>query len=139
MGAAVALAATGMQLIVGLWVLASLSPVSQSRLMGRDFVGTSGLVVAVLLTFWLLHRLANACLTDASVPQIRGTMLILLLIVVMMTATLRRAENGRHQPEAPARNSSHGVRRLLYEASARDLVGLEVQPTASARDPPIAV
>jgi hypothetical protein len=102
MGATVALAATALQLLVGLWLLVSLSSLAQSRLMGRDLVGSSGLALSVLLTFWLLHRLANACFSDSSVAEIRGTLVILVLIVLMMTATLRRAEKGRPLPAVSA-------------------------------------
>ncbi len=95
LAAIVTLAASATQLLVGLWVLLSLGPLAQRRLMGGDMVGTLGLAVSVVVTFWLLHRLAHATSATVTRAYARRTMIWLMLIVLLMTMTLRRAERRR--------------------------------------------
>ncbi len=109
--AAIALTATAVQLLVGLLVLLSLGTLSQSRLMGGDWLGTSCLALSVLATFALLHRLATASFSPANHSQARQTLFLLMLILLLMTLTLRRAE----APVRTSMNAKHADAQRRFE------------------------
>jgi hypothetical protein len=90
-GAIVALAATALQLLVGIWVLLTLDPFAQSRLLGGDWPGTACLAVGVLATFWLLHQLAACSFTRVTRSDARRIVAGLLVIILLMAAALSTA------------------------------------------------
>ncbi|MGE0758619.1 MAG: hypothetical protein AB7F89_05800 [Pirellulaceae bacterium] len=91
-GGRVALAATLLQIPVGLWMVVALAPSVQQRLMGNDPVAASLLIAAVLAMFWLLHVLAAAAFGDTSATTRRQAFLALVTVVVLMVGVLERTK-----------------------------------------------
>ena len=87
-GAWFALAATGIQIASGLWLLMVTPPASMSRLMGGEVLPTSLLVASILCAFYLLQMLASVAFGETDRKSLRWTTAMMLLTVVMMTGTL---------------------------------------------------
>ncbi len=94
LGSRIALAATGLQLPVGLWLLVRLDGLTQQRLIGGDAAATALLLASLVAAFGLLHRLASDAFGDVQDArrQARRTFLLMLLVVLLMTAMLRRVQ-----------------------------------------------
>lgn len=89
-GGRLALIATLLQIPVGMWILVTIPADRQIRLLGGDWIATCLLVTALLAAFWLLHQLAALALGDVRRGVMVRAMLAMTVIVVLMTATLRR-------------------------------------------------
>lgn len=90
--AGIALAVSLLQLVVGLWLLMQLDPLSQRRLMGADVAGTLALGGSVLAAFGLLHLLAAATMGELSLAAAHRLNLAMAVIVLLMSFTLRRLD-----------------------------------------------
>jgi hypothetical protein len=118
-GARLALAATVVQIPVGLWMIGAMGAIPQRRLMGADPVATMLLIGALLTVFWLLHALAAVSFGETSRQAARRVVLAMVLVVVLMTGVLQRSK----PPASEARVSSaagvewHGCRMLTNSAS----------------------
>lgn len=88
--AAVALIATAIQTLVGVWLMTRMSSLAQHRFMGGDAISSCLFGASVLATFWLLHLLAGIVFGHVNVRQTRLTQIVLFAIVVMMTGVLVR-------------------------------------------------
>jgi len=98
---------TLLQILVGLWLLLTLPAGAQSSLMGTDLLGTSLLGISVLSALGLMHVLSAGAMGEVDQRLSRKAMVLMAIIVVLMSATLRRVrhlEAGRVPPaEAEAR------------------------------------
>ena len=90
-GAWQALVTTGLQPIVGWWVMMSLPAAAQQRLMGGDSLHTLIFVVGVGAGLGLVHPLFAAASGDRPRESTFLTVALFAVTVVCMTATLRMA------------------------------------------------
>jgi len=90
-GARLALTATVLQLPVGTWVLFSLPAGVQSSLLGGNLLASGSLGLAIVLALWLLHLLAAVALGEFDEKTARSTGLLMTVLVVVMSITLREA------------------------------------------------
>ncbi len=106
-GARLALVSTLLQIPVGLWLLVELSPFAMNALLGHDLLTTSLFVVSIVLALLLMHLLANVALGTVTRKALLWSVGVLLLVVLLMTATLhymQRQRSGDVHGPAP-----HGV------------------------------
>jgi hypothetical protein len=87
--AGAALAATLLQIPVGIWLLMRLEPLAQHRLMGSDLGGTLALSSSVLTAVWLMHHLATAAMGEPTLRDARRIRTGMMIVVLLMTAALR--------------------------------------------------
>ncbi len=87
--AIVALIATFLQIPVGIWLLVSMPVATRTALMGGSLIGSMAFVVALVGTILLLQRLVNIVLGDFDHRTLRGAGWLLLVVIVLMTCTLR--------------------------------------------------
>jgi hypothetical protein len=99
-----AFVATGLQLVVGLWLLATTPPDLQARLTGSSLWPTVFLVVSIGCALWLLRELANVALGEATRGAMIRCMIALTVVVVLMTAArqLSRQRDAVATPGPPA-------------------------------------
>jgi hypothetical protein len=90
-GAGIALAATLLQLPLGVWVLVEMPPAVQQSLLGQDGVATTMLVGSIIAAVALMHQLAAALLANAERKFVLRSLVLTVLTVLMMTGTLHRA------------------------------------------------
>jgi hypothetical protein len=88
-GGGLALAATLLQIPVGVWLLMETPVLRQTSLLGGDLVGTSLLGAGVLAAVALLHHLAGMAMGDSRRPLVLRTAVLLLGVILLMTAALR--------------------------------------------------
>jgi len=87
--AVIALLASLLQVPVGIWVLATLSGAERNTLTGGDPIASLMFVSGLLLTFLLLQRLASIAFGDVQPGTLRRVGILLIVLVLVMTATLR--------------------------------------------------
>lgn len=88
----IALATTAVQILVGTWVLVQIGPVAQNRLLGGDWIATTLLAAALLMVFALLQRLAELSFSPPDKGKTRQALLWMILVILLMTGSLRFAE-----------------------------------------------
>jgi hypothetical protein len=96
-GAMIALAASLVQLVVGVWVLLELPLRVRHALIGDDWLATGLFFAAIVGTFGLLHALAVAGLGETSDGSVRRCAALMLAVTVLMTGVL---ETARHAERA---------------------------------------
>jgi hypothetical protein len=84
------LAATALQLPVGLWTLAALPTASQSRLMGNDEIATALFLVSMVLALWLVRELAAVAMGETTRAVLIRAIAAMLVVVTLMTAMQRQ-------------------------------------------------
>ncbi|MCA9199333.1 MAG: hypothetical protein KDA87_17425 [Planctomycetales bacterium] len=89
-GARITLFASSLQILVGIWVAYSLPRVSLNKVVGQDMAATACLGVSALLTFLLLQLLTPLAFGEWKKSAVVRCKLLLMLIVVLMTHTLRK-------------------------------------------------
>ncbi|MEZ6115889.1 MAG: hypothetical protein R3C28_04860 [Pirellulaceae bacterium] len=89
-GARITLFASALQILVGIWVAYSLPRVSLNKVLGQDMAATACLGVSALLTFLLLQLLTPLAFGEWKKSAVVRCKLLLMLIVVLMTHTLRK-------------------------------------------------
>ncbi len=94
-GGRLALAATVLQLPVGLWMLAAIAPASQSEILGGSALGTALFFAAMLAALWLLRELAGVALGETAKPVLLRSLAALLVTLVLMTALQRQTRPPR--------------------------------------------
>lgn len=101
-GARLALVPSLAQFPVGLWLLVTLPAFEQSRVLGADITISVLFGFSVLLAFWLLHLLAAIAFGDVRLELQMRTVVVLVLVVMLMTAVLRKLNNplGPPRPES---------------------------------------
>ncbi len=99
-GGRIALVPTLLQIPIGLWVLLNLPNDGPRRLMGDDLAGTILLGLSVVLALLLMHQLSSVAMGNTKRSALIRSVVVMILIVVLMTGTLRRAKTGAHADEA---------------------------------------
>jgi hypothetical protein len=79
-----------LQLPIGLWLLMSLPGTWQARAMGEDPIATGMLLTSLVLSFFLLQDLASIVFGEVQLRLSWRTLLLMALVVLLMTGTLRR-------------------------------------------------
>jgi hypothetical protein len=95
-----ALAASVLQLPVGLWTLVALSPESQSRLMGGSGLGMALFMLSLAAALWLMRELVNVALGDGTRPALIKSMALMLATVTLMTAMQQQTRGPAPSPTA---------------------------------------
>lgn len=90
-GGRLALLPTLGQLLVGIWVTLALPEEARFAVMGEDAWASGLLVLSILAALALMHHLTALALGDASAKTVWRCGLLMALVIVLMTATLRRA------------------------------------------------
>jgi hypothetical protein len=85
----VALISTLLQILVGIWLLASTSAATRNALMGGSLASSLGFVAALTGTLLLLQRLVGIVLGDCDPSTLRGAGWLVLIVILLMTCTLR--------------------------------------------------
>lgn len=91
-GAMVALGATLLQPLAGMWLLLHLRPAARYALLGGSVAGTALLAAGLAASLALVHLLLSASLAPPGPRRVLHTALTLLLVVVLMAATLHRTK-----------------------------------------------
>jgi cytochrome bd-type quinol oxidase subunit 2 len=81
-----ALIATGLQLLVGLWLLATTPADMQAQLTGAAWLPTICLVTSLILVVWLLRELADLTLGEPTRGGLIRTMIAMTSVILLMTA-----------------------------------------------------
>ncbi len=89
-GARLGLLASVPQIPVGIWIAITSPRPTQLALLGGDLVSSSLLAASILLTLALLHSLAAAAWGDSHRKHQLQAVAVMLLVVFLMTAVLRR-------------------------------------------------
>jgi hypothetical protein len=126
-GAAIALAASVVQLAIGLWVLLELPPASRNALMGDDWLGTVLFFSSFVAVLGFLRVLASVVVGDTGTAAASQSTVLLVAVVLLMTASLTRS---RHvlSLESP----SFGLKAEIGRPGAR-------QTSAASLPPPWAL
>jgi hypothetical protein len=91
-GALLGLVATLVQVPVGFWVTLRLPESARSPLMGGDLFATGLFLTSIGLALALLHQLAAIALGDVEARPIRRAMVVLVVLMLLMVGTRRRAD-----------------------------------------------
>lgn len=99
-GGRITLIPTLLQIPAGIWLLLQLPAESSNRLLGADAIGTVLLAFSLVMALSLMHQLAAIALGDTRRKVLVRAMLVLMVVVLLMTGTLRRSRS-----TIPARNT----------------------------------
>lgn len=113
-GARLALAATALQMPLGIWLLTTLPRASQNLVMGRNLLATGLLIAAVVASLGLMHLLASLALGDVEPRMVRRAAMLLVAIVTLMVGT-RVAVRHDLRRNSPAQRGTHVERGDLLE------------------------
>jgi hypothetical protein len=97
---AVALAASTLQIPVGLWLLGTRGAGNRDAILGGELLAVLLFAGGVLGALWLLQSLLAVTLGERGAIS-RATVAI-IIVTVLMTATLRTARDGKTKPDAAA-------------------------------------
>jgi len=89
-GARIALVASLMQIPVGLWLITTLAPSARGSVLGSDLLTTGLFLAAMVAALGLLHYLSTAALGETDRRHSRTTLVMLVLVILLMTGTLRQ-------------------------------------------------
>lgn len=89
-GARLALAATLLQFPVGVWVVLEMSEAAREPLMGGDWLATGLFLIALLFSVQLLHLLSAIALGDTEARQVRRSVAVMTVLVLLMVGTRLR-------------------------------------------------
>ena len=103
-GGRVALAASLLQLPVGLWVLTTVPAATQGRLMGDNALTTTAFALSLLAVFWLLRELAAIAMGETERRQLLRSMGLMTLVVLLMTASHHLARGKLTKPLSDVRS-----------------------------------
>lgn len=76
-----------LQLPVGLWVISSLPPGSQSRIMGSSGLATVFFLSGIVAALWLLRELVSIAMGETARSNLIRAMSAMVVVVVLMTGT----------------------------------------------------
>jgi len=116
-----ALIVTAMQIPVGSWLLVSLPPSARASMMGYSAIASLAFVGALLLTFLLLQRLLTIAIGTVEPRDLRQASWILVVLVLLMTATLYES---RH-PRQPLRTDSVDASPSVVDTSPRKVGAIQ--------------
>jgi len=93
--AAVALLSSVLQIPVGIWVLATATGTERNALTGGDPLTSLLFIGGMLLTFLFLQCLTAVAMGQFDSGSLRRVGLLLVVLILLMTATLRGSRRGR--------------------------------------------
>jgi hypothetical protein len=94
-GGRISLAATMLQIPVGVWVLLALD--NSRAVMGGDWAATGSFIAAVVAALGLMHHLAALAFGDVHRNSVRSAVTLFVVVVLLMTSTLVLARRGEHR------------------------------------------
>ena len=97
-GGRVALAATLLQIPLGMWLLLNSPQAEQSRLMGGDWLATGLFLASLIAAIALMHQLAAIALGSGDSRNIKIASVTLVLTILFMSATLLLARGDAFRP-----------------------------------------
>jgi hypothetical protein len=112
-----ALAASVLQLPVGLWALIMLAPDAQGRIMSSGALGMVLFLLSLAAALWLIRELVNVALGDGTRPALIRVMALMLTTVVLMAA-MQQHTRVSYQPEAHSLRNPSEEEPSVPEASA---------------------
>jgi len=89
-GARWAMLATLLQVPTGLWLISTLPPSARSTVLGTDFLTTGLFIAAMVAALGLLHYLSGLAMGETERRQILSCAAALVIVVLLMTGTLRQ-------------------------------------------------
>jgi hypothetical protein len=92
-GALLALVPTLLQIPSGLWITLEMPAAARDPLLGGDWVATGLFATSFLLTLQLMHALAGIAMGDRQPRQVRSSIAIMMLVVVLMVGARGRAQD----------------------------------------------
>jgi hypothetical protein len=101
-GARVAMMATLLQVPVGLWLITTLTHSARSSVLGNDLLTTGLFLAAMVVALGLLHYLSTAALGEVDRRQSWTTLVMLALVILLMTGTLRQIRKHGYSAAASA-------------------------------------
>lgn len=104
--AGLALLSSVLQIPVGIWVLATTTGVERSALTGGDPLSSLMFVGGLILTFLLLQRLVAVAMGEFDSRSLRRVGVLLVVLILLMTATLRGSRRDRESIKTAAENWS---------------------------------
>jgi hypothetical protein len=90
-GAGIAFVASVVQLAIGMWVLLELPTSAHNALMGDDWLGTVLFFLSIVAALGVLRAFASVAGGDTSGPAVSRSAVLLIIVVVLMTASLIRS------------------------------------------------
>jgi hypothetical protein len=90
LGARTALAATLLQLPIGLWVLLGLPPSAQNRLLGGELLDTALFSAAIFAMVLLVMQLLAAALGDSRRRTAIASAALLFVVLLLMSGVLHQ-------------------------------------------------
>lgn len=102
--AKLALAPTVLQILVGLWILLKLDPLTQSQMLGGNVVAGLCFLVSMILAFWLMQLLAALAFGEAERGLMIKSMTAFLATILFMTAAWHVARKSVVAPPTAARS-----------------------------------
>ncbi len=93
-GGRIGLAASLVQLPVGVWILMQLDGDIQRQMMGANYLVTGLFATSVVLSLFLMHQLAAVSLGDARSPRLVTSVLLMIVVIFLMVAVARIAVDG---------------------------------------------
>jgi cytochrome bd-type quinol oxidase subunit 2 len=85
-GGWVAFIATALQVVVGLWLLATVPPTMQGQMMGNGMVPTLCFLISLGAVLWLLRELAEVTFGEVTRGAMIRSMIAMTTVVFLMTA-----------------------------------------------------
>lgn len=101
----IALMASLIQIPVGVWLLLCLPGTARMALMGKSLGGSLAFVVSMVLSLVLLQRLFAAMLGEVDRKNLRTTVVLTCLVVLLMTASLRLSRSVPATPQAETKTA----------------------------------
>ena len=92
-GAWLALVSSILQFIVGTWFILQMTSETRKLIMGHDILGTILMLLSMVGVFALLHRLAAVALGDYQQKDVVRSIMLMMLVILLMTATLQRSRH----------------------------------------------
>jgi hypothetical protein len=96
--ARIALLATTVQVAVGIWALLALPVAMENQVLGEDWLATALFGTSIVAALGLMHHLSVIALGDVSRRTVSRATLLMVLVVVLMSATLHRARQRALEP-----------------------------------------
>lgn len=112
-GALIALVPMLLQIPSGLWLAMEIPDSARDPLFGGDWFASGLFVAAIVSALYLMHRLAGVALGDHNPKQIRATIAVMLLIVLLMVGTRCRVQQ---HLAAISSSAQHGASFCLASA-----------------------
>jgi len=94
-GGRIAALPTILQLPVGIWLVLELPRGVQNGFMGGNLAATVLFGTSLVMALWLMHKCAAVALGDTKPRTLVAAMIAMIVVVVLMTGTLRAAKSTR--------------------------------------------